>query len=232
MGVVCGLTMFTKQVSGPLDSGHSPPWQRRPGRSSELEERPAHGPNPSFCALQADRTNALTADTITSFCVFTLTRQHPQDPFLVTSSGTVALGALGAGPSIRGDSRNEITRRSLPPPSAQFRLRRIPVPARGDHPLRSAGTYGSASPTGTPRNCWPSAGSRSTMSRSSGGSNASPRSSPRPHELDTRRPKGLAASRIRFGRALSKVFTPESWLTRTHDLRADRPRTRHSAAPR
>jgi hypothetical protein len=39
----------------------------------------------------ADRTNALAADTITSFCAFTLTRQHPQDPFLVTSSGPVAL---------------------------------------------------------------------------------------------------------------------------------------------
>jgi hypothetical protein len=40
-------------------------------------------------------------------------------------SGTVALGAR---PSIRADSRNEITHRHLPPPSAQFGLRRVPFP--------------------------------------------------------------------------------------------------------
>jgi hypothetical protein len=45
--------MFRKQVSGPVDGLDPPSWPRRRGRSSELEERPAHGPNPSFCALQA-----------------------------------------------------------------------------------------------------------------------------------------------------------------------------------
>jgi hypothetical protein len=45
--------MFTKQVSGPVDSLDPPSWPRRRNTSSELEERPAHGPNPRFCALQA-----------------------------------------------------------------------------------------------------------------------------------------------------------------------------------
>jgi hypothetical protein len=49
-------TMFTKQVSGPVDSLDPPSWPRRRSRSSELEERPAHGPNPRFCALQALRS--------------------------------------------------------------------------------------------------------------------------------------------------------------------------------
>ena len=42
-----------------------------------------------------------------------------------SQDGTVA---LGAGPSIRGDPRNEITRRPLPPPSAEFGLRRYRFP--------------------------------------------------------------------------------------------------------
>jgi hypothetical protein len=45
-------TMFTKQVSPPVDSLDRPSWPRRGSGSSELEERLAHGPNPSFCALQ------------------------------------------------------------------------------------------------------------------------------------------------------------------------------------
>jgi hypothetical protein len=71
-----------------------------------------------------------------------------------------------------------------------FRVRRHAQPSPGtvsrlrSSPWRSAGTCGSASPTGTSRSSWPSAGSRSTTSRSTGGSNASRRSSPRPHELD------------------------------------------------
>jgi hypothetical protein len=47
----CRLTMFRKQVFGPGDGLHPPSWPRRRSRSSELEERPAHGSNPSFCAL-------------------------------------------------------------------------------------------------------------------------------------------------------------------------------------
>jgi transposase, IS6 family len=35
---------------------------------------------------------------------------------------------LGAGPSIRGDSRDEITRRPSPPPTAEFGLRRVAFP--------------------------------------------------------------------------------------------------------
>jgi hypothetical protein len=42
------LTMFTKQVSRPMDSPDPPSWPRRRNRSSELEERPGHGPNPRF----------------------------------------------------------------------------------------------------------------------------------------------------------------------------------------
>jgi hypothetical protein len=37
----------------PVDGLDPPSWPPRRSRSSELEERPAHGPNPSFCALQA-----------------------------------------------------------------------------------------------------------------------------------------------------------------------------------
>jgi hypothetical protein len=51
----CRLTMFTKQVSGPLDRRHSPSWPSRPGRSSELEERPGHGSTQVFCAVQTPR---------------------------------------------------------------------------------------------------------------------------------------------------------------------------------
>ncbi len=39
-------------MSGPVDSLDPPSRPRRRSRSSELEERPAHGPNRSFCALQ------------------------------------------------------------------------------------------------------------------------------------------------------------------------------------
>jgi hypothetical protein len=48
------LPMFRKQVSGPVESLDPPSWPRRRSRSSEFEERPAHGPNPSFCALHAE----------------------------------------------------------------------------------------------------------------------------------------------------------------------------------
>jgi hypothetical protein len=68
------------------------------------------------------------------------------------------------------------------------RRRAQPSPDTGSRrrssPWRSGGTCGSASPIGTSRSCWPRAGSRSTTSRSTGGSNGSRRSSPRPHELD------------------------------------------------
>jgi hypothetical protein len=47
-GVPCGLTMFTKQVSRPVDSLDPPSWPPRLSRSSELEERPGHGPDPRF----------------------------------------------------------------------------------------------------------------------------------------------------------------------------------------
>jgi hypothetical protein len=42
------LTMFTKQVSGPMDSPDPPSLPPRRSRSSELEERPGHGPDPRF----------------------------------------------------------------------------------------------------------------------------------------------------------------------------------------
>jgi hypothetical protein len=47
-GVRCDLIMVTKQVSRPTDSPDSPWWPRRPSRSSELEERPGHAPDPRF----------------------------------------------------------------------------------------------------------------------------------------------------------------------------------------
>ena len=40
--------MFTKQVSRPLDSLDARSWPPRRSRSSELEEKPAHGPDPRF----------------------------------------------------------------------------------------------------------------------------------------------------------------------------------------
>src|SRR6266508_6098473 len=36
-----------------------PSWPRRRSRSSELEERPPHGPNPSFCALRGFKRGAV-----------------------------------------------------------------------------------------------------------------------------------------------------------------------------
>ena len=48
----CRPPMFTKQVSRRVDGLDPPSWYPRPSRSSQLEQRPAHGPNPSFCALQ------------------------------------------------------------------------------------------------------------------------------------------------------------------------------------
>ncbi len=43
-----GPTMFTKQVSRPVDRLDPSSWPPRRSRSSELEERPAHGPDPRF----------------------------------------------------------------------------------------------------------------------------------------------------------------------------------------
>jgi hypothetical protein len=40
--------MFTKQVSCPLDGVDSSSWPPGPSKSSELEESPGHGPDPSF----------------------------------------------------------------------------------------------------------------------------------------------------------------------------------------
>jgi hypothetical protein len=48
----CRPTMFTKQVSCPLDGVDSPSWPPGPSKLTELEESPGHGPDPSFCALQ------------------------------------------------------------------------------------------------------------------------------------------------------------------------------------
>jgi len=50
------------------------------------------------------------------------------------ASATPGTVALGPGPSIRGDSRDEITPRPSPPPSDQFGLRRVPFPTRSHHP--------------------------------------------------------------------------------------------------
>jgi lactoylglutathione lyase len=47
-GIRCGLRLFTKQVSRPVDSVDSPSWPPRPSKSSETEERPGHGRDPSF----------------------------------------------------------------------------------------------------------------------------------------------------------------------------------------
>ena len=47
-GVRCGPTMFRKQVSLPVDSLDPPSWPPRQRRSSELEKRPRHGPDPRF----------------------------------------------------------------------------------------------------------------------------------------------------------------------------------------
>jgi hypothetical protein len=45
--------MFTKQVPRPVDALDPHRGRGRPSRSSDLEERPGHGPGPRFCALQA-----------------------------------------------------------------------------------------------------------------------------------------------------------------------------------
>jgi hypothetical protein len=47
-GVRCRPTMFRKQVSCSVDGLDPPSWPRRRNRSSELEERPGHGPDPRF----------------------------------------------------------------------------------------------------------------------------------------------------------------------------------------
>src|SRR4029450_6198428 len=61
MGGRCRLTMFTKQVSRPVDSLDPPSWPPRLSRSSELEERPGHGPDPRF--LCPTRCQALPPPT-------------------------------------------------------------------------------------------------------------------------------------------------------------------------
>ncbi len=48
MGAGVARTMFTKQVSRPEDSLDPRSWPRRQSRSSELEEKPGHGPDPKF----------------------------------------------------------------------------------------------------------------------------------------------------------------------------------------
>jgi hypothetical protein len=50
-GLRYGQRMLTKQVSRPVDSLDPPSWPRRRSRSSELEERPGHGPDPRFLCL-------------------------------------------------------------------------------------------------------------------------------------------------------------------------------------
>jgi len=52
-GVRCGPTMFRKQVSRPVDGLEPAWWPPRRSRSSELEERPGHGPNPRFLCPSA-----------------------------------------------------------------------------------------------------------------------------------------------------------------------------------
>jgi hypothetical protein len=47
-GVRCRQTLFMKQVSRLMDSPDPSSWPRRRSRSSELEERPGHGPDPRF----------------------------------------------------------------------------------------------------------------------------------------------------------------------------------------
>jgi hypothetical protein len=69
------LTMFTKQVSRPEDSLDPRSWPRRRSRSSELEERPDHGPDPRFScptpssdafASPLQRTSRDPADRVSS----------------------------------------------------------------------------------------------------------------------------------------------------------------------
>jgi len=51
IGVVLSGECSRKRCFAPVDSLDPPSWPPRPSWSSELEERPAHGPDPSFCAL-------------------------------------------------------------------------------------------------------------------------------------------------------------------------------------
>jgi hypothetical protein len=108
-----GQTMFTKQVSGLVDSLDPPIVPRRRSRSSELEERPAPGPNPSFCALQAqqqvhereehgpepprrqrpDPMNSLAEGMIAGFCALQLAGLSPNgsaSPECAEASGLAA----------------------------------------------------------------------------------------------------------------------------------------------
>jgi hypothetical protein len=47
-GVPCGPTMFTKQVSGPVEKSGSPIVVAEAQQVDELEERPGHAPDPRF----------------------------------------------------------------------------------------------------------------------------------------------------------------------------------------
>ena len=63
MGVRCGPTMFTKQVSRPVDRLDPPSWPPRRSRSSELEERPGHRPDPRFlCPTGEERPIGCAVD--------------------------------------------------------------------------------------------------------------------------------------------------------------------------
>jgi len=73
-------TMFTKQVSCPKDSLDRLSWPRRGSGSSELEERPAHGPNPSFCALHAGDLRGVSLRRRRGWVA-----EEPQIPVRVTS---------------------------------------------------------------------------------------------------------------------------------------------------
>ena len=51
-GLQCRLTMFTKQVSRPMDIPDPPSWPRRRSRSSNSRKDLVTGPIRGFCALQ------------------------------------------------------------------------------------------------------------------------------------------------------------------------------------
>jgi hypothetical protein len=55
----CRLRMFRKQVTRPVDSLDPPSWPRKRSRSSELEERPGHAPDPRSLCLQSSSCWAL-----------------------------------------------------------------------------------------------------------------------------------------------------------------------------
>jgi hypothetical protein len=64
MGSGVAQTMLTKQVSLPVDSLDPPSWPPRPSRSSELEERPRHGPDPRFlCPTPMPRSHRRNDDS-------------------------------------------------------------------------------------------------------------------------------------------------------------------------